>query len=90
MIKKDSYWLGLLVGIVFPVVCFGIFYGIKALLGGFFQVAQSFSEMKIMFASVALNVIPVRYFYVAKEHPKTAQGILLITVVMIVTVILAF
>jgi hypothetical protein len=90
MINKDSYWLGLLIGIAFPFVCFGILYGCKFLLVNFFQVAQQFSETKMMFASAAMNVLPIRYFFVAKSLPKIAQGILLITVVLIITGMLAF
>ena len=90
MFRKDSYLIGILTGIIFPVVCFGILFGCKFLLSNFFQAAQQFSEIKLMFASVALNVLPIRYFFVAKDLQKTAQGILLITVVMIITVALAF
>ncbi len=90
MFKKDAYWIGILIGIAFPVICFGILYGIKFLLGYFFPAVQQFTENKMMFVSVVLNVIPLRYLFVAKDWKKTAQGILLITVVLMVTVSLAF
>ena len=90
MFKKDNFLIGIVIGIIFPVVCFGILYGLRFFLGTFIQSVQMFSTVKLMFVSVALNVLPVRYFYVARELPKTAQGTLLITVVLIVTVVLSF
>ena len=77
-------------GIVFPVVFFGILYGIKFLFGYFFTEVQQFTESKMMFVSVVLNVLPLRYFFVAKDQRKIAQGLLLITVVAMITVTLAF
>ena len=90
MFKKDTYWMGILIGIIFPVVCFGILYGLRFLLGNFFDSVHLFSENKMMFASAALNVLPLRYLFVAKNFQKSAQGVLLITVVMIIVVTLAF
>ena len=90
MFKKDNFLVGIVAGIIVPVACFGILFGIKYLLGTFFQIAHEYSVTKLMFVSVALNVLPVRYFYVAKNLPKIAMGVLLITVVLIVTVVLSF
>jgi hypothetical protein len=90
MFKKDSYLIGALLGIAFPVICFGLLFGIKFLMGNYFQAAREFSDVKLIFASAALNVLPIRYFFVSKDLPKIAQAILLITVILIVTVTLAF
>jgi hypothetical protein len=90
MLKTDSYWKGLLVGMIFPLVCFGVLFGIKTLIGLVFQPALEFPVYKLIFASIVLNVLPVRFFYVAWNLPKIAQGMLLITVVAIITILLSF
>jgi|WetSurMetagenome_2_1015567.scaffolds.fasta_scaffold1141589_2 hypothetical protein len=90
MFKKDTYLAGILAGIIFPVLCFGILYALKILAVQFFSSAQNFTQIKMMFAAAALNVLPIRYFFISREMPKTAQGTLLITVVMIVTIVLSF
>jgi len=90
MFKRDSYLIGIVAGIIFPVICFGILYGITFYLGSFFPAVHQFTIYKMMFVSVVLNVLPIRYLFVAKELKKTAQGILLITVVLMITVTLSF
>jgi hypothetical protein len=90
MFKKDSYLAGILTGILFPVICYWILFGLKMLAGTFMESAGAFTMTKMMFAATALNVLPIRYFYVSRNSPKTAQGILVLTTVMIVTVLLAF
>lgn len=90
MFKKDYFLIGLLAGIIFPVICFGILYGSICFLGNYFESLQSYPMTKLMFAGVALNVLPARYFYVRMGLAKTAMGVLLSTVVLIITVLLSF
>lgn len=90
MFKKDNFLTGMLTGIVCPFIFFGILFGIKSMLGLIFPAVIPFPVTKLMFASVVLNVLPLRYFYISQNQHKIAQGIMLITVVLLVTVVLAF
>ena len=73
-----------------PVVLFGLFYGLNVLTGILFHGAIMLSLHKMMFVSIALNILPMRYFLVHKDIENTGKGILLITLVLIliVTVVL--
>lgn len=90
MFKKDSYLSGVIIGIIFPVVCFGILYGVRILLVNIVDLRELLADNKLLFASSALNVIPLRYLYVSRRFVKAAEGVLLVTVVMIISFILAF
>jgi hypothetical protein len=90
MVIKDHLLTGVVVGVIFPVFCFGILYLLMHLLGQFLPFYAHYSFTKLMFASTALNVIPAKYFYSKKNMIRTAQGVLLITVCLIVTIVVLF
>ncbi len=84
--NKNSYLLGILLGIIVPVVLLGIIYGLNLLACWIYRGIGMLSLHKMMFASVALNILPIRYFFVNRESEKTAKGILIVTVVAIIIV----
>jgi hypothetical protein len=90
MLKKNSFWLGLLIGIIFPVVLFGILYMVNMYTGVFQHSPVLLSTQKMMFVSAALNVLPIRYYFMHGGIEKTAQGILSVTVFLVLMIILAY
>jgi hypothetical protein len=79
MLKKDSSWLGMAVGLICPLVLFGIIYLVKIAVG-------HFPLDKAMFVCVALNVVPVRYYFMTAKLERTARGLLVMTVILIIAV----
>jgi hypothetical protein len=90
MIKKNSYLLGIALGIIIPVILFGILFGLNAVTGIFSHGTITLSIHKMMFVSIALNILPMRYYFISKELENTAKGLLIITLILIliVTVVL--
>ena len=90
MIKKNSYLFGVVLGIIIPVIIFGIVFGINSITGVFSRGTVQLSIHKMMFASIALNILPMRYYLINKDLGNTGKGILIITLVLIliVTVVL--
>jgi hypothetical protein len=86
MVNRNSYVIGILLGIVIPAVLFGILLGLNYLAGILFHGSIMLSQHKMMFVSIALNILPMRYFFVKKEHENTAKGILIITLVLLLIV----
>lgn len=86
MTGKNSYGLGMLAGILFPAVLLGVIYGLNYLVTLIFPNIPMLTLHKMMFASVALNILPIRFFLVKKEMEKTGKGILIITLVLIIIV----
>jgi hypothetical protein len=81
MLKRNSFWLGMGIGLVLPLILFGIIYLIKILIG-------NLGLEKAMFVSVALNVVPIRYYFIGAKMDRTGRGILLMTVILIIMVTL--
>jgi hypothetical protein len=79
MFRKDSFWLGMVIGLLGPLILFGILYIIRLLIG-------HLALDKAMFVCVALNIVPIRYYFITAEMDRTARGILLITVILIIAV----
>ncbi len=90
MLNKNSYLLGILIGTLFPVILFGIMMGIDSLTGVFSTSIIDLPLKKKLFVSIALNIIPIRYYFVHRGVENTGKGILIVTVLVIlfVTVIL--
>ena len=79
MFKRDSLLSGMVIGIFGPALLLGIIYLIKLIVG-------HFPMDKAMFVCVALNIVPIRYYFITEGKSKTGSGILAMTVVLIVAV----
>ena len=79
MLKKDSFWLGMGIGLVGPLILFGIIYLVKMLMG-------HLALEKAMFVSVALNIVPIRYYFISAKMDRTGRGVLAMTVILIIAV----
>lgn len=79
MLKKDSFWLGLGIGLAGPLILFGIIYLVKILLG-------NLALDKAMFVCVALNIVPIRYYFINEKMDRTGRGVLAMTVILIIAV----
>jgi hypothetical protein len=79
MLKKDSLWLGMGIGLVGPLILFGIIYLVKLTLG-------YLALDKAMFVSVALNIVPIRYYFISAKMDRTGRGVLAMTVILIIAV----
>jgi hypothetical protein len=90
MFKKNSYLAGALAGLLIPCVFYGILFGLNALTNLFFQSVSMLPLNKMLFASAALNILPIRYCFVKDNLQKTGQGVLLVTVFLVVIITLAF
>jgi hypothetical protein len=81
MLKRDSFILGVGIGIAGPAILFGIMFLTRLILG-------HVGLEKAAFVCVALNIIPIRYYFISTRFENTARGLLFITVVLILVVTL--
>jgi hypothetical protein len=81
MLKKDSLWLGMGIGLIGPLLLFGVIYLVKLTLG-------HLALDKAMFVSVALNIVPIRYYFISAKLDRTGRGVLAMTVILIIVVTL--
>ena len=89
-IKKDSYLTGLLIGLLLPIVFYGVVWSLDMLLFNLFQVHLTRQTHYLYLLSAAINVIPIRYYLVNIKAEKSGIAVLVITGIYILTYFFMF
>ena len=89
-LKKDNFLAGLLLGIVLPIVFYGVVLLIDILLFQFLQIHLTSQHHYMYLLSAAINLIPIRYYLVTLKAEKSGIGVLLITGIYILTYFFMF
>lgn len=84
MFKKDSYLLGSGIGIVLPIIIFGLFYLFNFLMIISGIITEYLNLQARILFSLAINLLPFRYYMVNLKYDKTGRGILLFTFILII------
>lgn len=77
--KRDSLWLGIIIGLLLPVTTYFLIQLILIIVGGEYH---AFRKSTIYLLSIFVNLIPFRYYLVKLKFDKTGRGILLDTFAM--------
>ncbi|MCK9338486.1 MAG: hypothetical protein PHQ33_01770 [Bacteroidales bacterium] len=84
-LRRDSLWMGIIMGIAIPAILFGIIFGIIVLIlavsGKNMNVFDMVSAQKLILLSIIPNVFILRYYLLKLKFDLTGRGILLITFV---------
>lgn len=81
--KKDTYYLGVLVGVVLPVVLFALFYVIDMQFNVWFGKHLVSKPDYLYILSVIGNIIALRYFYSRNIQEKAGAGVLVVTMAIV-------
>jgi len=81
--KKDSYLLGVLVGIVLPVLLYGVLYVVDMQFNSFFGKHLVSKPDYLYLLSVIANILSMRYFYTGAKKEKAGAGVLLVTIIIV-------
>lgn len=82
-LKKDSFILGIAMGIVLPFVFYFLLLLIDLLFLELFSRHLARSQHLLYLLSVIVNLIPVRYYLVKLKMEKTGLGVLAVTAILI-------
>jgi hypothetical protein len=81
MLKKDNWALGIIMGLLVPLIVYGIIFTIVSRYGtvdevrGIYMMKQSTMQLIGIFS----NLFTFRYYMVNLQYDKTGRGILLAT-----------
>jgi len=77
-LKKDSMWLGIILGILVPAVTFGLLYLINTNVKN--SVNNSYlTSFMLQIISLVFNLLLMRYYLINLKADKTGRGILLVS-----------
>lgn len=94
MFEKNSLPLGILVGLLLPVLGFAVFYGIFELLDSANAVSDvgfrpKFRERTSGIIAIALNVLPLN-FYSKRKYHDSVRGVVVLTAAWVIVWLVLF
>jgi hypothetical protein len=84
-LKQDNFGLGVLIALIIPVPAALIFGGMLRLVQQNFHILGTMREANILLLGAAVNLLVMRYYIIKLKAEKTGKGILLLTVIMILS-----
>ena len=90
-LRQDSFWMGLILGLLVPAIIFGVLTLIVYFLPQAIKVANVFTLERLILISIIPNVLLLRYYLLKLKYDLTGRGILAITFIIgIIFVIIEF
>ncbi len=80
ILKRDLWQVGIIIGIVLPVLLFVALYTIDFLLFNYFNKHITDQLHYLFLLSIAANLFPLRHYLIKLKFEKTGLGILIITI----------
>ena len=85
MLKKDSWILGITLGILTPLVAYGIMHYTNIFISKeFFSKPPIFSDRTLIVLSIVCNLLTFRYYMVTLKNEYTGRGVLLVTFIFVI------
>lgn len=78
-LRRDSLWMGNLIGILCPALIFGLIELIIFIIGKNFERVAVIEIQKILLLSVIPNLFILRHYLLKLKYDLTGRGILLAT-----------
>ncbi len=87
-LKKDSVWVGFAIGLVIPVVAYGILrliYEFMDTVGVFSDVgfAEDFRTRTLMLIAICVNLFVMQFYRRTHRHHETTRGMLIASMVLV-------
>jgi hypothetical protein len=79
MFKKNSFVLGIAIGVFVTVAGYFTLVFLNELISGWFGLKAVFSQSTVDVIAIFLNVFPFRYYMLKLEMDYTGRGILMVT-----------
>jgi hypothetical protein len=89
--KINSIWLGIVIGIIMPIISMAMFYLFSFKSLSFTDFYMMIQKMDILTQSLTICVLPsffAFFFFYWKQYNKSAQGVVLSTMLLTLTVVI--
>ena len=82
ILKRDNYLSGFIISMMLPVVAFGVFYLIDALIQLLFHLDHLLKTSNLALLAIAMNMLALRYYLVNAKFERTGMSIMGMTFAM--------
>lgn len=80
MLKKDNWWIGLIMGSLIPGILYIILHYINIYIANKYNLGRLYlQDSTVMLIAIIFNVFILRYFLLKKKFDKAGRGVMLIT-----------
>lgn len=84
LLNKDSHGTGALIGILLPVLAYGLLILVNSLVKTIFNLDEFADDDTLRLIGIAFNLIPLRYYLVKAKKEQTGRGVLLVSFIYVV------
>lgn len=77
--KKDTFVLGLILGIVLPAVFYGLLFLMDMAVVSIFGAHMLARQDYLLLLSTVINLFAIKYYFVNLKYDKTGRGVLIVT-----------
>ena len=81
-LKRDSFLLGIILGIVFPAIIYGILHLLNVSFPNPSSKVPFLKESTVQILGIAVNALLLRYYLINLKSDKTGRGIMLVTFIL--------
>jgi hypothetical protein len=84
MFKRNSMWFGILIGMLLPLIVYGLLFVAVAIYKRISGSPAGFDEAMLQLISPVINLFLIRYYFVTKKYDDSGRGVLLVTFVFVI------
>ncbi len=85
ILKRDVWAIGIMIGITLPFLLFMLLYAVDTTIHNLLKINLTEHFHYLFLLSLTANLFPIRHYFVKLRYEKTGMGILLITILAILT-----
>ncbi len=79
LFKRDTFFVGILIGIILPALFYLVMILIDMGIVQLFNTHMLAKQEYLYLLSIAINLFAIKYYFVNLQYDKTGRGILLVT-----------
>ena len=84
ILKRDNWVVGIMIGIIMPIVFFLVLFSLDFTLYEIFGIHLTNQFHYLILLSMAANLLPIRHFLVKLKFEKSGLGVLITTIAIII------
>jgi len=85
MFNRNSLWFGIVIGIIMPLILYGLMYLVLMLYHHYAGGHPMLDESMLQLIAPVINLFFIRYYFVNKKYDDTGRGMLLVTFVFVIS-----
>lgn len=85
MFNRNSLWSGIVIGILMPLILYGLMYIGLLIYNNYAGGETMLNETMLQIIAPVVNLFFIRYYFVTKKYEDTGRGVLLVTFVFVIS-----